>query len=133
PALIEIAFHEALHVRHAGRTRVATKDLQIDRWKMMVGIGIELTLKLCMGQRPDGRARCVRIAELVADAVDPRVNGLQGSQHVVEGTVLHHQNDDVLQIVESRGHSRLHSRCLKTISLSGLASYLRDRTTPMSA
>jgi hypothetical protein len=42
---------------------------------------------------------------------------------VVEGTVLHHENDDVLQIVESRGHSRLHSRCMTAIGLSGVPPF----------
>jgi hypothetical protein len=44
--LIEVAFHKPLHVRDTSRVRVSIKNLQIDRWKMMVGIGIELSLKL---------------------------------------------------------------------------------------
>ena len=44
--LIEVALHEPLHIRHAIRARIAAEDLQIDGWKMMVGIGIKLPLKL---------------------------------------------------------------------------------------
>jgi hypothetical protein len=44
--LIEVALHEPLHIRQAIRAGIAAEDLQIDGWKMMVGIGIKLPLKL---------------------------------------------------------------------------------------
>ena len=44
--LVVITLHKPLHIRHAIRARIATKDLQIDGRKMMVGIGIKLPLKL---------------------------------------------------------------------------------------
>jgi len=42
PKLVEITLHEALHVGHA---RIAVvENLEIDRRKMVVGVGIELAL-----------------------------------------------------------------------------------------
>ena len=69
-SLIEIALHEPLHIRDTGRARVPAKDLQIDCRKMVVRIGIELSLKFRLRLRLDGRACRIRIAHLIGDPVD---------------------------------------------------------------
>ena len=44
--LVEVARHKALYVGDLADTRIAAKDLQIDRWKMVIGVGLKLCLKV---------------------------------------------------------------------------------------
>jgi hypothetical protein len=44
--LIEVALDEPLHIRQATGAGIAAEDLEIDRRKMVVWIGIKLPLKL---------------------------------------------------------------------------------------
>ena len=101
PALREVAVHEPLHRRDPIGRRVAVEDLEINSRKMMVGIGIELPLILGKRLRRRNGAGAVRIELRPVDAVDPGVGRLQGTEHVIEGAVLHHQDDDVFQLVEA--------------------------------
>src|SRR6266704_6124602 len=97
--LIEVAFYKPLHVRDANSARVAVKDLQIDRWKMMVRIGIELSLKLRQRFWLDGSTGRVGIAHLIRNSVNPRIHSLERAQHVVKRPIFHHEHDDVLEIL----------------------------------
>src|SRR6185312_17569078 len=84
-ALIEVALYEALHVGLTVGRRIATKYLEIHCREMMVRIWIELALKFRQCLWFDARPGRVRIAELVCNAIDPRIDGFQRSQHVVKG------------------------------------------------
>jgi hypothetical protein len=104
PALREVALHETLHRRHAARCRVAVEDLQIDARKMMVWIGIELSLKFrqrCRGCCFTGR---VRVGLRPVESIDAWVGRFERTEHVIERPVLHHQDDDVLQPVQAKRH-----------------------------
>ena len=102
--LIEVTLDEALHVSDAIGAGISAEDLQIDGREMMVGIGIELPLKLRQRLRLDLSAGRVGIGQLSSDAVDLRVHGCERSQHVIEGTVLHHENNDMTKLVQSWWH-----------------------------
>ena len=67
----------------------------------MVRIRIKLALKL--GQRLfyDGVPVHVRVAEVIRNPVDPIVLRRQRAQHVVKRAVLHHQHDNVLEVIQS--------------------------------
>ena len=71
------------------------EDLEIDGWKVMIGVGIELALELRIGCGFDGFAGCVEVELAAGEAVDGWVHAMESSEHVVEGTVLHHEDDDV--------------------------------------
>ena len=107
-ALVEVTGHESLHVGGSPSTGRAAIDLHIHCRKVMVGIGIELSLKLRQSLRPYGILVCVGIGERVGvDSVDRRILRFQRPQHVIERTVFHHQHDDVLQLVEAWWHGNL--------------------------
>jgi hypothetical protein len=80
------------------------EDLQIHRWKMMVGVWIELALKLGKWLHIDWVPLGVRVPLRAIHSVNLRIHRLQRPQHVVEGTVLHHEHNDVLQGVKACGH-----------------------------
>jgi len=85
----------------ASRARVTAKDLQVNCWKVVVGIGIELALKLRQWLRLDARACSIWIAQLVGNTVDPGIYCLQRPQHVIKRPILHHQHHDVLKLIQS--------------------------------
>ena len=62
----------------------------------MVGVRIELALKrrerLHFGRLIGG----VEVGLVAGKTVDARVLRLQGTQHMIEGPVFHHQYDDML-------------------------------------
>src|SRR5581483_6595609 len=64
PLLIEIALNEALHVGGSIRARVAAENLQVHGGKMVIGIGIELALKISEWLGLDLRAGRIRITQL---------------------------------------------------------------------
>jgi len=100
--LVEVAAHETTHVRGAVGILSggdAAEDLEVGRGEVVVGVGIELTLILGGGGNRDGHAGGVRIGFLPGEPVDFGASGVERSQHVVKGTVLHHQHDNVLQIL----------------------------------
>ena len=102
--LVEIALHEALHVGDAVRIGASAEDLQVDGRKVMIGIGLQLGLKLRERLRLYRISIRIWIAQVRRDSVDLRIHRLQRPQHVIKRSVLHHQHDDVLQLVESRRH-----------------------------
>jgi hypothetical protein len=67
---------------------------------MVVRVGIELTLKISFGQGLDYGSIGVRVTELVSDPVNARVDSCERTEHMVKGTVLHHQNDDVFELIQ---------------------------------
>jgi hypothetical protein len=69
---------------------------------VVVGIGIKLALIFGRGRDRHRHSRRIWIRFLPGQAVDFRPGGVQRAQHVIERAVLHHQNDDVLQILDSR-------------------------------
>ena len=64
--------------------------------KCVVGVRIELALKLGKRLHEDLVALRVGVRLRPVHSVDLRVYRLQRSQHVVEGAVLHHEHDNVL-------------------------------------
>ena len=74
---------------------------------MMVGVGIKLALEL--GERLDlGRlVGGIGIRFGSGKAVNIGILCLQGSEHVVERSILHHQDDDVGQIIKASWHKCL--------------------------
>ena len=109
--LREIVLHETLHIGEAPIALLPAVDLQIDAGKMVVGVRVELALELSVGLDFYGRALGVGIGFVSGEAVDLGVFLHQPAQHVVEGAVFHHQDDDVLEVVESgRRHTPSPSR-----------------------
>ncbi len=75
----------------------------------MVGVGIELALVLGQGLDRGSTTGGVGIRFRSGEAIDVGVVGVERSEHVVEGAVLHHQHDDVFQLLDSRvGSIRRH-------------------------
>ena len=103
-ALAEVALHKALHVRCSTRAGVAAKDLQIDGREVVVGVGVKLSLEVRQRLRLDHGARGVRIAKPGGDAVDPRVHRCERTQYVVKGPVFQHQDNNMPQLIQSKGH-----------------------------
>src|SRR5581483_9131370 len=77
--LMKIAGYEPLHICSSSRSCRPTKNLHIDCRKMMVGIGIELPLKLGKRLRFHRSVIGIRIRESVRVdiPVDRRIHGLQ--------------------------------------------------------
>jgi hypothetical protein len=75
--------------------------LQVDGGEMMVWIGVELALVLGERLDLDQGAGGVGIGLVASEAVDVRVSGFECAEHVVEGSVLHHENNDVLEALNS--------------------------------
>src|SRR5512133_1767780 len=93
-ALMKIAFYKALHI---GRSfSVITKNLQVDSGEVVIGIGIELSLKFRQGLNRSWVSTGIRIAFGSGQSIDTPVLLLEGTEHVVERAVLHHEYDDVL-------------------------------------
>jgi hypothetical protein len=120
--LMEVAFYEALHVGLAVGAGVSAKNLEVDGGKVMIGIGLQLRLKLSQRLRFDRIAFGVGIG--VRASIVNSADTWQRSQHVVEGTVFHHQHDDVLQIIESGWHDE-HSAMMN--SAAGAEKRFRER------
>ena len=76
---------------------IAIEDLLIDGRKSVIGIGIKLALKLGERLHEDLIALSVGVPLRPIHSIDLRVYRLQRPQHVVEGAVLHHEDDDVFQ------------------------------------
>jgi hypothetical protein len=73
----------------------------------MVGIGINLPLKLCQRQWLYSGAGRIRIAKLSCYSVDLWIYARKRAQHVIERAVLHHQDDNVFEIVKTGRHGVL--------------------------
>lgn len=109
--LIVVAANEALHGGREWRSfgRVS-EDLQVDGGKVVIGIGIELAL--VFRQRLDRHlsAGGIGIGFVAGEAFD---GCFEGAEHVVERAVLHHENDNVLELPDSGlGSVWSHSRVL---------------------
>ena len=102
--LLEIVLHKTLHGCHALAALVAIEDLLVHGGKGMVGVRIELALKLGERLHEDLVSLRVGVGLRSVHAINLRVHRLQRSQHVVERAVLHHEHDNVLQSVEAWGH-----------------------------
>src|SRR5215471_9851157 len=106
-ALQEVVLDEPLHRRR----RAAVEDLLVNGVEVVVGIRIQLSL--IVGERLHlyGVAFSVEVALVASDAVDSWIHGLERTEHVVERSVLHHENHEVTKIVEpSWRHSRASPR-----------------------
>jgi hypothetical protein len=120
----EITFHETLHVRVAAAPLLAAEDLQVRAGKMMVRILVELILVFGFRQDPHRIAIEVWIGFVARESVDSGIGLLQGAKHVAEGTVLHHQHYDVLQILQSNRHHPSPSIVPLLLSSRSLTLYL---------
>lgn len=126
--LVVIAANEALHGGRERRPlRGIAEDLEINGGEVMIGIGIELAL--IFGERKDWDLGSggVGIGLITGEAVDGGVLGLEPAEHVVEGAILHHENDDMLEVFDSGfGSVWSHSRDLASlVKLSMLGWRLR--------
>ncbi len=112
--LVVIAANEALHGGRERRTlRGIAEDLEIDGGEVMVGVGIELALVFSFGKDVDLGSGGVGIGLVAGEAVDGGILGFESAEHVVEGAVLHHENDDMLEVFDSGfGSVWSHSRDL---------------------
>jgi hypothetical protein len=68
---------------------------------VVVGIGIELALIFGLRQDRGLSAGGVGIGLVAIEPVDGWILRLQGAEHVVEGAVLHHKHDDMLELLDS--------------------------------
>lgn len=93
--LLEIVLHEALHAGDARVAMVAVEDLLVHSREGVVWIGIKLALKLCERLREDLVAPCVGVPLRPVDPINLGVDRFQRPEHVVEGAVFHHENDNV--------------------------------------
>ncbi len=99
----------------------------------MVGIGVELALELRERLRRSRLAARVRIGLRAVEPVDPRVGRFQRAEHVIERAVLHHQDDDVFQFVETERHGREDSaKPADTVQLSEPLYETRTASPPGS-
>jgi hypothetical protein len=73
--------------------------LQVNTGEVVVRVGIKLALKLREGLNFDRIASSIRIAFIAGQTVNTRILRLQSAQHVVEGAVFHHEDDNVLEII----------------------------------
>src|SRR5579884_1247872 len=103
-AFLKIALNEAFHGRWGRRAGGAEVKLLMNGGEMVIGIGVELALKLRLRLDPDGLVGGVEVGLLAGKSVDVRVHGPERPKHVIEGPVLHHKNDNVPEIVLSRAH-----------------------------
>ena len=104
PALIEIALHETLHGWDRGSAGRTKEQLFVDRDEVMIGIRVELALEF--GERRDlGRfVGGIRVRLLSGKPINSWIFRFQRSKHVIKGPIFHHENYDVLQLVQSSGH-----------------------------
>src|SRR4029077_6474850 len=102
PLLVEVAGDEALHAGH-----VATvEDLLVDRRKVVVRVRRELALILGLRRDLPDRSGCVRVRFVAAQPVDRIVLFEEPAEHVIERAVLHHEHDEMFEIVEAWRHKR---------------------------
>ena len=99
--LLKVALDKALHGGGAVGTGLVAEDLLVDGWKVVIGVGVELAL--VFGERLDGCGSVGRVGVgLVAGkTVDVGVDRVERSEHVVERAVLHHEDDDVLELLDT--------------------------------
>ncbi len=112
--LVIVAAHEALH---RGRERRpfggVAEDLEVDGGEVVVRVGIELALVFGLGLDGYLGSSSVGVSLVAGEAVDGGILRFEGAEHVVEGTVLHHENDDMLELLDSGfGSVWSHSRVL---------------------
>ena len=97
----EVVGDETLHRRDVS----TVEDLLIHIDEVVTGIGIELALVLRAILNRDDGARGVRVAFVPGQSVDARIRGLERPEHVVERAILHHQHDEVLEVVQACRHT----------------------------
>ena len=76
----------------------------------MVGVGIKLALVGGFGRDSNGNASAVGVGLMAAKSVDRRVAGMKSSKHVVEGAVLHHEDNDVPEVLYAWQSSVRHGK-----------------------
>ena len=101
--LREVVLHESLHVALSPRSLWGTvKNLHVHAREMVIWVRVQLALEFCV--RTDRYRVFVRVGiRLVpGEPIDARIfllpvlhDQAQSAEHVVEGAVLHHQNDKV--------------------------------------
>ncbi len=97
--LVVVACHKSPHRWDVRRSIRAQVELLVHRREMMIRIGIELPLKISLRLHP-GRFIClIQIAFIAREAIDSWIELLQPSQHVIEGAVLHHDYDNMLEFI----------------------------------
>jgi hypothetical protein len=109
--LVVVALNEALHIRLPPGIlgcSDSAKYLQVDGGKVMVGVRIQLALELSIRRDFDRFARRVEVELGAREAVDGRVIAVKSPEHMVEGAILHHEDHDVFQILDSRKRSVQH-------------------------
>ncbi len=102
--LLEITLNKSLHGGHTRGALVASENLLVHGREMVVGVRIELALKLGKRLHEDLVSLCVGVELRAVHSINLRVHSLQRSQHVIERAVLHHEHNNVLQGVEAWGH-----------------------------
>lgn len=110
--LIEVAGDEALHGCRQRRSVLgAVEDLEVDGGEVVVGVGVELALVLGERLDFDGSAGGVGVGLGAGEAVDVGKFFLERAEHVVEGAVLHHEHDDMLEVLNS-GQGSVKCHCM---------------------
>ena len=99
-ALRGVALDEPLHICDAaGPRRRAAEYLEVDAGKVVIGVMIQLALKFRIRLHGNHGAVHVGIGFIARQAIDFRIFLHQAAQHVVEGAVLHHEDDDVFEVI----------------------------------
>jgi len=106
-SLAVIALDEPVHRWNTSWRRIEIKNLMIDVRKVVLRIGIELSLIQRLRLDQHLIAVGVQIRFVAGQPLDRRVDLLQPPEHVVEGPVLHHQNNEVFEIVETSWRHRI--------------------------
>lgn len=66
----------------------------------MVGIGVELALIFGLRQNGDLGSGGIGIGFVAGETVNGGMLGFECSEHVIEGAVLHHENDDMFELLD---------------------------------
>ena len=101
PLLLVVAPDESAHGGLAVRRLVAVENLRVDAGKMVVGVGVELALIIRLGRDLDPLSLGILVALVPRQTIDGGVLLLQRPEHVVERAVFHHQDHDMLELIQS--------------------------------
>ena len=96
-----IGADEALHVGLAVGAGGSVEDLRVNGGEVVMGVWEELAAEFGARLDRDDGSGGVRIGFVAGEAVDEGVGGFEGSEHVVEGAVLQHENNDVFESLDS--------------------------------
>src|SRR5262249_43922557 len=104
PALTEVALHKPAHRWNPVWRHAAVENLQVDSGEVMIRIRIELSLIRRLRFDWRGVSGRIQVRFAASQSFDSRIDRLEPTQHVIEGSVLHHQDDDVFELVETSRH-----------------------------